>query len=109
MTCQLNFPSMSVLPSCENRHGAGCGTLRGGWSLTRWQSLLDDVIEEPRLHAAIGVGSYVLALLEEFPVGGLIQHRTAVARIRRPLREFLRWHRVHVKCHAREAVAAEVC
>src|ERR1700751_4904780 len=80
MACQLSFPNISVLPTCQQRHRAGCGILRGRGSLSRRQPLVHDVLEESGLHAPIGVWAYILALLQQLPVSGLIQHGTSGAR-----------------------------
>src|SRR5215469_3000010 len=109
MACQLNFPNMSVLPSCQRRHGAGCGSWHGRWSLTGRQLLPHDVLEQTGLHGSVGVGTYVLGLPEELAVCGLIQHRTGDLRGSRPLRELLGRHGVDVECHAGETVATEMC
>src|ERR1700722_3878323 len=101
MACQLNFPNMSLLPSCQYP-GDGCNTLRGWWSLPCRQPLLNDVVEQARLYAPISVRAYVLALFKQLSVGGLIQHWPGNARCSRPLFELLRGYGVYIECHAGE-------
>src|SRR5215831_20142796 len=102
---QLSLPSMSTS------------------SLTRWWTrgapdsrvsgtrhrLVEDALEQLRVHGAIGCGRHGLARLCQLGVAGIVEAGSGAARLLEPGVEIAGRHRLDYKPHVRKAVAAEHC
>src|SRR5215472_4589654 len=94
---QLSFPSMSISRVMHRR-------IRR--SRTR-RCLVEDALEQLRVHRVIGCRRYGLARLCQLGVAGIVEPGSAAARLREPGVEIAGRHRLGDEPHVGKTVAAE--
>src|SRR6516164_9599762 len=96
MASQLSLPSMSASHLAHRL----CGTRH---------RLVDDALEQLRVHRAIGCGWHRLARLFQLGVAGIVEWGPGAARLLEPSIEIFGRHRLDDEPHLGKAVTAVIC
>src|SRR5262252_2631654 len=102
---QLSLPSMST-SSLTQWWTPGPAARRASGTRRR---LVQDALEQLRVHRVIGCGWYSLARLCQLGVAGVVEPGSGAARLREPGVEIVGGHRLGNEPHVGKTVAAEHC
>src|SRR5262249_28794807 len=102
---QLSLPSISTSRLAQRRTP---GPSDARLSRTRHR-LVDDALEQLRVHRAIACGRHGLARLCQLGVAGIVEGGSGTARLLDPGFEIIGRHRLDDKPHLGKSVAAEIC